>query len=181
MVSRLLRDPGLPVSNPTKSYWLSPPHQKLVNIQSTVLPSTRDVIIGSGITGCSRAREICSGATGRNGGRINTPAIQDYARLRRLYDHETAVRIVRFELAHFDVIRSIVTEVGPELLDKAEIRSVDAIAIAFSDEKVVELKQMLQEFESGFPDLKGLWRVADQEEVVHVSVSRTRARSTVPL
>lgn len=70
---------------------------------------------------------------------------------------------------------------GPELLDKAEIRSVDAIAIAFSDEKVVELKQMLQEFESGFPDLKGLWRVADQEEVVHVSVSRTRARSTVPL
>lgn len=186
MASRLLKDPGLPAPKPTQSYWQSPLRPHLSNIQSPVLPKTRDiVVIGSGITGCSvawwllkelesckvtvlDAREICSGATGRNGGRINTAAIQDYAKYRSLYDRETAVEIVRFELAHLEAIRSVVTEIGPELLAEAEIRTVDAIATAFSSEKLLELREMLREFEEAFPDLKGLWRIAEREEVIEV-------------
>lgn len=85
--------PGIPVSNPTTSFWLqNPPFPDLVDMRSKTLPKTADiVIIGSGITGASvartilsecasmginrrvvmlEARQICSGATGRNGGHI---------------------------------------------------------------------------------------------------------------
>ncbi|KAF2493076.1 FAD dependent oxidoreductase [Lophium mytilinum] len=77
----------LPVPNPTKSYWLSEPH-RLAKFRSTPdLPATCDVvIIGSGMAGITtayhllhsnnhppnvvilEARDLCSGATARNGG-----------------------------------------------------------------------------------------------------------------
>jgi monoamine oxidase len=75
---------SLPVPFPTQSYWQTPPH-RLASYRSP-FPETADVvIIGSGITGVSiarnllelapsltlviiEARQLCSGATGRNGG-----------------------------------------------------------------------------------------------------------------
>jgi hypothetical protein len=84
-------DPGLPCSNPTKSAWQIPP-DPLQNYRSTErLPTDilDVVIIGSGFSGASvawhllrgdghprqtafkalmlEARDVCSGATGRNG------------------------------------------------------------------------------------------------------------------
>ena len=75
---------GLPVDNPSKSYWLTEPSEILLGHRTTNdLPHTADVVIvGSGITGafaahCLKerdpnlnvvmleAREACSGATGR--------------------------------------------------------------------------------------------------------------------
>jgi hypothetical protein len=87
----------LPVPNPTPSYWLSEPH-RFSNLRSTPdLPSKCDIaIIGSGLSGVAtayhilqesdpanvpnvvilEARDLCSGATARNGGhskiKINT-------------------------------------------------------------------------------------------------------------
>lgn len=77
----------LPVPSPVISYWLSQPH-KFSNLRSTTeLPAECDIaIIGSGMAGVTtayqlfkqknppssivllEARELCSGATGRNGG-----------------------------------------------------------------------------------------------------------------
>lgn len=186
MPHRLLRDPGLPVSDPTTSYWQTPPRLGLLNVQSPNLPTPRDVvIIGSGVTGLSvswwllkevetfsvtviEAREICSGATGRNGGRINTPAVQDYAKYRCIYDDKTAASIVNFELAHYDAIRGVVEGLGAEALRESEIRTVEAIATAFTTERVAELWQQLRDFEEAFPHLKGQWRIADQDEVTKV-------------
>ncbi|KAK5048691.1 hypothetical protein LTR84_005783 [Exophiala bonariae] len=184
MIHKLVKDPGLPVPNPTKSYWQTPGNERLLNIQSLHLHEKRDVVIlGSGITGCSvshwllkgsdsltislmDAREICSGATGRNGGRINAPAIQNYAKYRQIFGHHTAVAIVKFELAHFDALRSVVDEIGPALVHTSEIRQVSAIATAFSQQKVEELRQMLVDFEQALPEYKGVWRIADEEEIV---------------
>lgn len=78
--------PGLPVANPTRSYWQTQP-SKISDLRSTEnLPSSsKYVIVGSGVTGASiahklllaepsasivmlEARQACSGATGRNGG-----------------------------------------------------------------------------------------------------------------
>lgn len=80
---RVKLSPGLPVNDPTLSYWTVPP----INLpahSNTVLPTQVDIIIvGSGVTGvsCARtllkkgppglrvlvleARDVCSGATGR--------------------------------------------------------------------------------------------------------------------
>jgi hypothetical protein len=81
---RIQEDPGLPIPNPTKSFW----HDELSPIASHELerlPEYVDaVVIGSGITGASvartlirkgdtgikvlmlEARQTCSGATGRS-------------------------------------------------------------------------------------------------------------------
>lgn len=80
---------GLPIPNSSASFWHSEPNTFLLNHHTTPdLPSSADiVIIGSGITGASaarflaenprtatksivllEAREVCWGATGRNGG-----------------------------------------------------------------------------------------------------------------
>lgn len=83
LLQRIRTDPGLPVPNPTRSFWhdvLSP----IANHVPDALPAHVDVvIIGSGITGTStartlfreagdtlsvlmlEARQACSGATGR--------------------------------------------------------------------------------------------------------------------
>src|SRR5271155_496961 len=85
-------DPGLPLPNPTQSAWLIPP-DRLHNYRSSKsLPTDvlDVVIIGSGFSGTSvawhllhdsdrnanlkilmlEARDVCSGATGRNGSLI---------------------------------------------------------------------------------------------------------------
>ena len=86
-----VKDPGLPASKPTVSSWLIPPDSLANYRSSAVLPSdvVDVVIVGSGFSGTSvawhllhgdgeprpkhlsclmlEARDICSGATGRNG------------------------------------------------------------------------------------------------------------------
>ncbi|KAL7624544.1 hypothetical protein AAE478_006111 [Parahypoxylon ruwenzoriense] len=60
LLRRASQPPGIPVPNPTKSYWLDdPPFPELVNIRSPTLPNAADiVIIGSGITGAAVARSV---------------------------------------------------------------------------------------------------------------------------
>lgn len=85
-------DPGLPLANPTESSWLIPPDPLRHHRSSKSLPQEifDVVIIGSGFSGTSvawhllhdqdaspshsklkvlmlEARDVCSGATGRNG------------------------------------------------------------------------------------------------------------------
>ncbi|CAG9954651.1 unnamed protein product [Clonostachys rosea f. rosea IK726] len=186
MSHRLLQDPGLPVANPTTSYWQTPPNLDVLDIQSPSLPEERDVVIlGSGITGLSvswwltqlsdslsisvlDARQICSGATGRNGGRINCTAVQDYAKYRKIFGKEKAVQIVRFELAHFNAIYEFAKEAGADVLERSEVRRVGAVSAVFSQEKLLELKRMLEDFELAFPDLKGEWKIVDRTEAVEV-------------
>jgi len=89
----------LPVSNPTTPYWRTKLHRLDSHRSTETLPSESDVvIIGSGISGVSvayhlsqpdtgageaspapsilllEARQVCSGATGRNGGHVKVKA-----------------------------------------------------------------------------------------------------------
>jgi hypothetical protein len=85
MEERASVQPGLPKSDPTKSYWQLPPDE-ICNLRTTqsVPQSAEYVIIGSGISGCCiannilearsdaiivmlEARQAASGASGRNG------------------------------------------------------------------------------------------------------------------
>ncbi|KAF2433502.1 FAD dependent oxidoreductase [Tothia fuscella] len=94
---------ALPSPESSKSFWLSEPDEVLRSYRSTLeLPQYADVvIIGCGITGANaarilfekkpeltvtvmEAREVCSGATGRNGGHVQpllfdrTPEIANF-------------------------------------------------------------------------------------------------------
>lgn len=85
---------SLPRDNPTQSYWQIPPSALADYRSSPNLPDSADtVIIGSGITGAAvawhllsqstspgsilmlEARQVCSGATGRNG---NPPSSEPF-------------------------------------------------------------------------------------------------------
>lgn len=169
----------MPVSNPTPSYWQSPVHKGLFGIKSRTLPHHRDIVIlGSGITGCSlarellnnsykgsvtilEAREVCSGATGRNGGRINCVAVLDFAKYSHIFGVEAAKKIVRFELAHLVEITEAARSLGPDAFEKSEVRQVDTVSTVFSDQKLAELRAMLANFEAALPELAGHWRIVE--------------------
>ena len=109
------------------------------------------------------AREVCSGATGRNGGRVNCTAVQDFDKYSRLFGVESARKIVRFELAHYDEIVQAARGLGPELFDNSEVRQVETVACVFSNEKLVELKAMLARFEAAVPEMAGRWKMVESE------------------
>ncbi|KAK5661537.1 hypothetical protein OQA88_11441 [Cercophora sp. LCS_1] len=106
---------GFPVPNPTRSYWLKDP-SPLANHRTTPeLPTHADtIVIGSGITGAFaahflkeshpderilmlEAREVCSGATGRNGGHLQP----------LLFIHSSPA-IANFELSNYFYLRDFI-------------------------------------------------------------------------
>ena len=182
----LTKDPLLPVANPTTSFWQVPPHDKLHSIKSHQLPAHCDVaVIGSGISSCSvvwqlltsgfsgsitvlEAREICSGATGRNGGRLHVHAVQDFDKFRRMFGDQAAKSIIRFQLAHYDELEAVARGLGPEAYERSAIRQTESVAVAFSKAKFEELKVLLSSFEDAFPDLIGRWHNVEGAEAQKV-------------
>jgi hypothetical protein len=125
--TRLNANPGIPVSNPTTSFWLqSPPFPDLVDKRSKTLPKTADiVIIGSGITGASiartillecaimginrrvvmlEARQACSGATGRNGGHIKCTPHDSFCEYKERFGPGRARALVDFQTSHLPIL-----------------------------------------------------------------------------
>ncbi|KPI44777.1 uncharacterized protein AB675_8557 [Cyphellophora attinorum] len=185
MASDLCRDPGLPVDNPTPSYWQQPANTTFSsNSKSPPAQAVgRDiVIIGSGITAASvawhlltqspelnvtivEARGVCSGATGRNGGRINATAVQDFDKYTKIFGRDHAMQIVRFELAHWREMWELVRSIGPELIEKSEYRYISALLAVFEDDQLNELRRMLISFETSFPDVRNKWRIVEKQEM----------------
>ncbi|KAJ9647550.1 hypothetical protein H2204_000179 [Knufia peltigerae] len=184
LLRQLMASPGSPARNPTPSKWQDPPCRELLNIRSSELPLQRDiVIIGSGVTGCSaawwllkdgqerltvsvlEAREICSGATGRNGGRVHCTAVQDYDTYSKLFGEEAAKDIVRFELAHLPEYQALAKEAGPDATKLSELREVTAVLGVFEEAALEDLRRMLRNFNQAFPDLQGLYEVIGSAEL----------------
>jgi hypothetical protein len=145
------KNPGIPVPNPSKPFWLeNPPFPALVNAQSKTLPKTADiVIIGSGITGASvartilsecasmeikqrvvmlKARETCSGATGRNGGHIKCTPFESYHDSKQRFSLEIAKALVRFQMSHLPLLVELAKQ---EKWDIAEVREVETLDVFY--------------------------------------------------
>lgn len=147
------------------------------------------MIIGSGITGCSVAKEllhldptikitlleartITSGATGRNGGHIATHPIVDYSALADYVGKDEAIKICRFRLAHYDLIYDDLKAIEEELLEISEIRRVQAVCGLLDEEKLESMKGKKERFESDWPEFKGRMRILEKKDpvfkVIHV-------------
>ncbi|KAK7968914.1 hypothetical protein PG988_007987 [Apiospora saccharicola] len=123
-------NPLLPVANPTLSYWRSEPHRLDSHRSTEQLPETCDVvIIGAGFSGVSvaynlssrgindespppfilllEARQVCSGATGRNGGhvKLKTTSIMSIIKNHRVEVADQFAALVR---AQIDALKAIV-------------------------------------------------------------------------
>ncbi|CAG8190827.1 unnamed protein product [Penicillium olsonii] len=120
-------DPKTPLSQYTSPYWHISPH-KHANHQSPWPKGIVDiVIIGSGVAGMTLARtltakrpdldvvlvdsrQLCAGATGRNGGHIKTMTFAMWAERKKIFGVEEAVRISLFEESHLEAMHSAMKE-----------------------------------------------------------------------
>lgn len=113
-----LNNTGLPVPNPTHSFWIDSPQANPLAKEGSSGPLTRDAdvcIIGAGITGVSsayhlarnlgtgkmvvilEARDFCSGATGRNGGHLTPPVFIGFYDRQQKYGTEEAKKSYALE------------------------------------------------------------------------------------
>ncbi|KAB5585607.1 FAD dependent oxidoreductase-domain-containing protein, partial [Coniochaeta sp. 2T2.1] len=182
VVARGTSDPGLPVANPTSPYWLDePPFPELVDVRSPTLPREADVVvIGSGIAGAAtvwsllhesrgrdggrekgkvppkvvvlEARELCSGATGRNGGHIKASAHEDFAQMRKAgLAPGRAAEMVRFQLRHLDALVGLCDAEKIEVAEAREVETVDLFinldTFEKSKKQVDEVRKWVPEFD----------------------------------
>jgi glycine/D-amino acid oxidase-like deaminating enzyme len=136
-------DPGLPRENPTQSSWQIPPDLLQNYRSSETLPTgiLDVVIIGSGFSGTSvawhllhgddiprqtrlstlmlEARDVCSGATGRNGivsgdlelivgGHLSCNFYSYFSTVEKQYDANEAALHSYFEKLNFDAVRQLI-------------------------------------------------------------------------
>ncbi|OOF93921.1 hypothetical protein ASPCADRAFT_209176 [Aspergillus carbonarius ITEM 5010] len=136
--------PGFPVDDPITSYWLKDPHPLASYCSSPTVPNHCDIaIIGTGLAGVAtafhilsaphaeqnklrvvllEARQVCSGATGRNGGHTKLAA----ALAKPLYDAhgDAATQVMAHQLAQLSALKDVVDKEGIEC-DLKVTRSFD--------------------------------------------------------
>lgn len=176
----------------TASFWLQTPHPELRNLRSATLPTRTDVVvIGSGITATSvvrtllttisatesklrivllEARDICSGATGRNGGHCLETA-EEYLELKETRGKESAQKIVGFRMKHLDALMKTAELYG--IVDEAQIRRVQFLSAHFDEESWKYSKSSIEAFKDDMPEEHvrlGLEVLEGQDEM-NVSIS----------
>ncbi|KAI9371247.1 phosphoenolpyruvate phosphomutase-domain-containing protein [Aspergillus egyptiacus] len=129
--------PFLPVENSTRPFWRTEPHE-LDELRTTPeLPQQSDiVIIGAGYSGISlayhlykqlsnidqpypaitvlEARQICSGASGRNGGHLRPDLYGNIPKYIDRYGVEAGAEVADFEIAHIQALKKLIAEEGIE-------------------------------------------------------------------
>lgn len=184
LISKISNDPGLPVPNPTTSFWQIHPTSK-VPLPSSTLPAKADIVIlGSGITGAAiaktiteecttlgikkqivvlDARDVCSGATGRNGGHIKCAPYESYAvALEQGLSADDARKITAFQMKHLDVLVEMCKAEG---WDDAECREVETVDVFF-DEVVWEKAQRQVVVLNGWEEMRDYVKIWTKDEAI---------------
>lgn len=191
LVKDAVQDPQLPRNNPTESFWQLPVAD-ISSIQSAELPSvTTYAIIGSGITGCSvaknlladlpaksqssvtvfEARSLTSGATGRNGGHLLSPVPEEFGTIEKAFGATEAAKIGRFANRTLDSMYSIATAEG--LAETAEIRHVRTATGYRNEDALKEAASSIKRYEDCVSEAKGDGKVLTSKEAENVSSMTT--------
>ncbi|KAH7139593.1 FAD dependent oxidoreductase [Dactylonectria estremocensis] len=139
----------LPVTNPTNSFWRSPPHPLDDYRSDSDVPSQVDIaIIGAGYAGvstvyhildiCKRrgtvppdivileARQACSGATGRNGGHLKPDPCNRPSSLALTHGVEVASECATFEAQNLSAVKKTIEDESIDC-DFVLTRAVDVL------------------------------------------------------
>ncbi|KAG1741769.1 FAD dependent oxidoreductase-domain-containing protein [Suillus paluster] len=162
---------GLPIAEPTTSFWTIPAAPVATHQSQENLPSHADVvIIGSGISGASFARTLlehgnslhvvmleaqdaCSGATGRNGGHIFAATYHDYEYLKKRVSEDMAKKMMRFRKAHLDEILAVAAEEG--ITEYTQCRAVEGVDVYFDKPTFREAQRKLQVYQRDMGEYAG--------------------------
>jgi 2-polyprenyl-6-methoxyphenol hydroxylase-like FAD-dependent oxidoreductase len=139
-------------------------------------------IIGSGMTGLAaakhllsadenvhvavfEARELCSGATGRNGGHLKPNAQLEYRKLAQQLGAEQANKVAAYQLINCDHVRALASELCPE---ESEIRDVKSFGV-FTDQKAFdEVLDSLAQYQSKNPSIENAAEVIYSDNAAKV-------------
>ncbi|ATY62976.1 FAD dependent oxidoreductase [Cordyceps militaris] len=174
MLGRALHNAAVPVANATASYWMDDPPFPSVNLNAHPLPDIADyVIIGTGLAGLAatrtvleisqdqrtemplrvvalEARDVCAGATGRNGGHIKSAPYRDFAELKkRLGSVAKAKDVLRFMRRHVEILK----EVGREV-PAGEVRDVETVDMFLVQEDFEQAKMLVDDLKKNVPETK---------------------------
>jgi glycine/D-amino acid oxidase-like deaminating enzyme len=188
LLSQLGADPQLPRQNPTEAFWQLPPHPTISEVQSSTLSKTTHyAIIGSGITGCSiaknllehpsfpstssvtvlEARKLTSGATGRNGGALTSPAGYEFSTVCEHYGKDEAIKIARFFTRTLDKMHQMGNS-SDELKDASEVRRLRGVLGFWNAEAFERAKISFKLYEQSVPDSEPKIEVLSAEEALSV-------------
>ncbi|KAG6864300.1 hypothetical protein C0991_010750 [Blastosporella zonata] len=193
LLRRSCASPGLPVQNPTESYWQVPraPVADYGSEEGAEMPEYADVVvIGSGITGTAfvrtlldwerdnhknaqdktsvvmlEARGACSGATGRNGGHITPVLYAQFPSLVSAFGAKIAAQIIRFRLAHIPSLLRVAREEGLE--ENAQAREVDTWDVYLEEGLWGKQRRNYETYGKAIGE--DGWRVVKGEEVIKAS------------
>ncbi|KAF7292844.1 FAD-dependent protein [Mycena indigotica] len=183
---RIQTSPGLPVGQPTLPYWTIPVAAISQHGKDDAVPKDTDiVIIGSGITGASvarnllqsatgdkprvvmlEARDACSGATARNGGHITPNLYNDYTDLKTAYGKDVAKQIINFRLGHLEEFLRVSAE--ENVLVDSQCRKVETFDLYLDGDEFKGGQVNLAAYLKDFPEQKPIWRVVDKVETLQV-------------
>ncbi|KAJ5554842.1 hypothetical protein N7535_007285 [Penicillium sp. DV-2018c] len=177
-----------PATGYTQSFWRTTPDPLDTHQTSPDLPSETDIlIIGGGYVGSSaayrllvenpqepaprvvlvEARELCSGATGRNGGHLRPDISEATAMFTERHGIEAAAEVVRFEISHLKAIEELVRKEKIDC-DLTFTRSHDM----YLDEEELKKAKAFYDYlvEQGFDFMEDVKYMSRQEtqETAHV-------------
>ncbi|KAF7188272.1 putative oxidoreductase OrdL [Pseudocercospora fuligena] len=111
------------------------------------------------------ARQICSGATGRNGGHVKAVPEVSYADLVPRVGRAKAREVVDFTLANVEELFAVAATLSTELQRYSEIRRVESVNLFTDEPGFSHLKAMLEDFSANNQDLAGRMRVLSKSEL----------------
>lgn len=186
LVNDAHQDPQLPRPNPTEAFWQLPP-SPISTIQSAELSSvTTYAIIGSGITGCSvaknlldnlpvesqstvtvfEARSLTSGATGRNGGHLVSPIPEEFGAMETGFGKAEATKIGKFANRTLESMYALAASEG--LTENAEIRRVRTVTGYRDEEAFKEARSSFLRYEECNSEAKGDGKAVSGDEAAKV-------------
>lgn len=90
------------------------------------------------------ARDICGGATGRNGGQLRPHAYSRYGAWARRFGADGALALIEHEMAHLPAFREVMTEEG--LAEEVSLRYGDTFDAAMTGPAWTHLKEQYETF-----------------------------------
>lgn len=187
LAEQLRQDPGLPVPNSTQAHWQQPPDRVSQHQSANLTEDTDVLIIGSGITACGvakrlleqsdslrvtilEARNITSGATGRNGGHIKAVPEISYSDLLPKVGKVKAQEVVHFTLRNVNELLGLAHSLPDKQREYSEVRAVETLNIFTDEEGFAHAKEIVSRFDADNPDLKGRARIIERNELLEVGM-----------
>ncbi|KAM6497814.1 FAD dependent oxidoreductase [Amanita muscaria] len=110
------------------------------------------------------ARDVCSGATGRNGGHITPVLYPHYQWLKEEYGAEVAKEIIRFRLKHLPELLKVAAE--EDLLEESQCREVEYFDVFHDKGLYSEAKELLSEYQKDLPLEGSRYKIHEGEETI---------------